>query len=54
MTVRKDRFLKQEFKNASVIKKMIDKIGAKIKNTKIKNICSPKDTVKRLQRRVTK
>lgn len=25
MTVRKDRFLKQKFKNAPVIKKMIDK-----------------------------
>lgn len=25
MTVRKDRFLKQKFKNATVIKKMIDK-----------------------------
>lgn len=54
MTVRKDIFLKQEFKNASIVKKMTDKMGTKIKNTKIKNICSPKDTINRLQRQVTK
>lgn len=45
MIVRKHIFLKQKFKNASP-KEMIDKMGIKIKNTKIKNICSSKDTVK--------